>query len=51
SRPLALGIRHILDGSLPPGLSRAAETAGRSDEWLAELAGDGVTFTFREGAG
>ncbi|GAA3823005.1 saccharopine dehydrogenase family protein [Streptomyces phyllanthi] len=47
SRPLALGVRHILDGSLPPGLSRAAETANRSEEWLTELAGEGVGFTFR----
>ncbi|WP_371600199.1 saccharopine dehydrogenase family protein [Streptomyces sp. NBC_00564] len=49
SRTLALGVRHILDGSLPPGLSRAAETAGRSQEWLAELARDGVDFTLRTG--
>ncbi|MFI1731531.1 saccharopine dehydrogenase family protein [Streptomyces acidicola] len=49
SRPLALGVRHILDGTLPSGLSRAARTAERSEEWLAELAGDGVEFTFREG--
>ncbi|MFD3617859.1 saccharopine dehydrogenase family protein [Streptomyces sp. NPDC058676] len=47
SRPLALGVRHILDGSLPPGLSRAAETAARSEEWLAELAREGVHFTLR----
>ncbi|MGW3415510.1 saccharopine dehydrogenase family protein [Streptomyces sp. NPDC000888] len=49
SRTLALGVRHILDGSLPPGLSRAAETAERSEEWLAELARDGVDFTLRTG--
>ncbi|MGV9452093.1 saccharopine dehydrogenase family protein [Streptomyces sp. NPDC003635] len=47
SRPLALGVRHILDGSLPPGLSRAAETAARSAEWLRELALEGVEFTLR----
>ncbi|WP_405867415.1 MULTISPECIES: saccharopine dehydrogenase family protein [unclassified Streptomyces] len=47
SRPLALGVRHILDGSLPPGLNRAAETAARSEEWLGELAGEGVDFTLR----
>ena len=47
SRTLALGVRHILDGALPPGLSRAAETAERSEEWLAELARDGVDFTLR----
>lgn len=45
SRTLALGVRHILDGSLPAGLSRAAETAARSQEWLDELARDGVEFT------
>ncbi len=50
SRPLALGVGHILDGSLPPGLSRAAETAGRSEEWLTELAEDGVKFTYRQSA-
>lgn len=49
SRTLALGVRHILDGSLPPGLSRAAETAERSEEWLNELARDGVDFTLRTG--
>ncbi len=35
--------------SLPPGLGRAAETAERSEEWLAELAGEGVPFTLRVG--
>ncbi|MFH0515859.1 saccharopine dehydrogenase family protein [Streptomyces sp. M41] len=45
SRPLALGVRHILDGSLPKGLSRAAETAVRSEAWLSELALEGVEFT------
>ncbi|MEU6595007.1 saccharopine dehydrogenase family protein [Streptomyces sp. NPDC046881] len=44
SRPLALGVRHILDGSLPAGLHRAAETAQRADRWLAELAGEGLEF-------
>ncbi|GGT05954.1 hypothetical protein GCM10010254_27970 [Streptomyces chromofuscus] len=38
SRPPAVGVRHILDGSLPPGLGRAAGTAARSEEWLDELA-------------
>ncbi|MGQ4387131.1 saccharopine dehydrogenase family protein [Streptomyces sp. SAS_270] len=47
SRTLALGVRHVLDGSLPPGLSRAAETAPRAREWLAELGRDGVDFTLR----
>ncbi|MFI2436130.1 saccharopine dehydrogenase family protein [Streptomyces sp. NPDC018693] len=45
SRPLALGVRHILDGDLPAGLNRAAGTAARSEEWLAELAEEGVHFT------
>ncbi|MBX9392715.1 saccharopine dehydrogenase NADP-binding domain-containing protein [Streptomyces sp. TRM72054] len=45
SRPLAVGVRHILDGSLPPGLSRAAGTAARSEEWLDELAREGIPFT------
>ncbi|MFD5232635.1 saccharopine dehydrogenase family protein [Streptomyces qaidamensis] len=47
SRTLALGVRHVLDGSLPPGLNRAAETAARSGQWLRELARDGVQFTLR----
>ncbi|MFC8343560.1 saccharopine dehydrogenase family protein [Streptomyces sp. NPDC057280] len=47
SRTLALGVRHILDGSLPPGLNRAAETAARSEAWLRELALEGVDFTLR----
>ncbi|WP_328492900.1 saccharopine dehydrogenase NADP-binding domain-containing protein [Streptomyces sp. NBC_00414] len=44
SRTLAVGVRRILAGDLPPGLSRAAETAERSEEWLAELAREGVDF-------
>ncbi|MFI9168694.1 saccharopine dehydrogenase family protein [Streptomyces lincolnensis] len=47
SGTLALGVRHILDGSLPPGLNRAAETAARSEEWLGELSREGVHFTLR----
>ncbi|MDX6361527.1 MAG: hypothetical protein QOC85_530 [Streptomyces sp.] len=47
SRTLALGVRHVLDGTLPAGLSRAAETAERSEEWLSELRADGVEFTLR----
>ena len=49
SRTLALGVRHILDGSLPPGLSRAAETAARSEEWLSELGGEGMEFRLTVG--
>ena len=47
SRTLALGVRQMLDDSLPPGLNRAAETAARSQEWLGELAREGVDFTLR----
>ncbi|MEU5892948.1 saccharopine dehydrogenase family protein [Streptomyces sp. NPDC047461] len=47
SRTLALGVGHVLDGSLPPGLSRAAETATRSEGWLRQLALEGVEFTLR----
>ncbi|MGW5282058.1 saccharopine dehydrogenase family protein [Streptomyces collinus] len=50
SRPLALGVRHILDGSLPAGLNRAAETAARSALWLAELSDEGTDFDFRRDA-
>ncbi|MGP4051401.1 saccharopine dehydrogenase family protein [Streptomyces sp. 2A115] len=49
SRTLALGVRRILGGGLPPGLNRAAETAARSEEWLTELAEDGIDFTLRTG--
>ncbi|MEU5342521.1 saccharopine dehydrogenase family protein [Streptomyces sp. NPDC020766] len=49
SRTLALGVRRILHDGLPPGLNRAAETAERSEDWLAELARDGVDFTLRTG--
>ncbi|MEU1534235.1 saccharopine dehydrogenase family protein [Streptomyces fagopyri] len=49
SRTLALGVRHILDGSLPPGLCRAAGTASRSEQWLDELAQDGMEFGLRTG--
>lgn len=49
SRPLALGVRHILTDRLPAGLSRAAETASRSEQWLNELAGEGLEFTLRAG--
>ncbi|MGW2643154.1 saccharopine dehydrogenase family protein [Streptomyces sp. NPDC001348] len=47
SRPLALGVRHILTGSLPAGLNRAAGTPARSEEWLAELAADGLEHRLR----
>ncbi|MFE0517421.1 saccharopine dehydrogenase family protein [Streptomyces sp. NPDC058954] len=47
SRPLALGVRHILDGGLPAGLNRAAGTAARSEEWLDELRAEGLEFGLR----
>ncbi|KOV92634.1 saccharopine dehydrogenase [Streptomyces sp. NRRL B-1140] len=47
SRTLALGVRHVLNGSLPPGLNRAAGTAARSEQWLRELAQEKVEFTLR----
>ncbi|MEU1185606.1 saccharopine dehydrogenase family protein [Streptomyces sp. NPDC005820] len=47
SRTLALGVRRILAGALPPGLNRAAETAARSVEWLGELADEGLEFIRR----
>jgi hypothetical protein len=47
SRPLALGVGHILDGSLPAGLSRAAETGERSQAWLGELERAGIAFSLR----
>ena len=45
SRTLALGVRKVLAGTVPPGLSRAAETPERSEEWLAELGQDGIDFS------
>ncbi|MCL6674255.1 saccharopine dehydrogenase family protein [Streptomyces panaciradicis] len=47
SRPLALGVRHVLDGSLPAGLNRAAGTAARSEQWLDELRAEGLEFGLR----
>ncbi|MER5433577.1 saccharopine dehydrogenase family protein [Streptomyces sp. NPDC002588] len=47
SRTLALGVRHLLAGDLPPGLNRAAETAARSEQWLGELAAEGLEFVLR----
>ncbi|MGW4384120.1 saccharopine dehydrogenase family protein [Kitasatospora sp. NPDC004531] len=49
SRPLALGIRRILDGRLPSGLCRPVGTAAESEEWLAELRADGLPY--RTGGG
>ncbi len=46
SRTLGLGVRHVLDGDLPAGLNRAAETAQRSEEWLGSCGGRGSTSRF-----
>lgn len=51
SRPLALGVRRVLAGALPPGLSRAAETPEASEEWLGELAAAGIEFGVRTSGG
>jgi len=40
SAPLAVGIERLLDGALPPGLNRAAETATEAGLWLASLSAD-----------
>ncbi|MFJ8940219.1 saccharopine dehydrogenase family protein [Streptomyces sp. NPDC102365] len=50
SRTLSAGVRAILRGTLPPGLNRAAETPGRAEEWLTELAGEGLDFRLTTGA-
>lgn len=47
SRTLAPGVREILDGALPPGLNRAAETAERSEDRRGEVAKEGIPFTLR----
>lgn len=50
SRTLAVGVRAILRGTLPPGLNRAAETPERSEDWLTELPREGIDFTLRTDA-
>ena len=37
SAPLAVGIGRLIDGALPPGLNRAAETATEAAAWLEAL--------------
>jgi saccharopine dehydrogenase (NADP+, L-glutamate forming) len=46
SLPLAYGVTRVLDGALPAGLNRAAESAEEADRWLAFLADHGVRATF-----
>jgi|GEM_PF-3538877 len=50
SRPVALGVRRILDGDLPPGLHRGTENATGARAWLDDLARDGIPLC-RDGAG
>lgn len=47
SRPLADGVRQILHGFLPAGLTCAARGAEESEQALARLAGQGIGFTRR----
>ncbi|MFI6520855.1 saccharopine dehydrogenase family protein [Spirillospora sp. NPDC050679] len=48
SLPLANGVTEILEGALPPGLHRAAETPARADRWLENLAQQGISYTLQE---
>jgi len=50
SRPVALGVRRILVGDLPPGLHRGTENATGARAWLDDLARDGIPLC-RDGAG
>lgn len=45
SLPLARGVVGILDGTLPPGVNRAAETADEATRWLDFLGNEGLTMT------
>ncbi|MEU8588233.1 saccharopine dehydrogenase C-terminal domain-containing protein [Streptomyces sp. NPDC048664] len=45
SLPLAYGVTRILDGALPAGLARAAESPGETARWLAFLAENGLAGT------
>ncbi|MCZ4119965.1 saccharopine dehydrogenase family protein [Streptomyces sp. H39-S7] len=51
SLPLAFGVTRILDGGLPAGLNRAAESPGEVDRWLRFLDDNGVRSTFQETVG
>ncbi|WP_436775355.1 saccharopine dehydrogenase C-terminal domain-containing protein [Yinghuangia sp. YIM S09857] len=46
SVPLALGVSRVLDGALPPGLNRAAESAEEAARWLAFLHRHGIRTAF-----
>ncbi|MFE0423194.1 saccharopine dehydrogenase C-terminal domain-containing protein [Streptomyces sp. NPDC058953] len=45
SLPLALGVARVVEGALPAGLNRAAESPDEAARWLAELAAHGVSAT------
>lgn len=51
SLPLAFGVTRILDGALPAGLNRAAESPGEAGRWLRFLDDNGVRSTFQETTG
>ncbi|EKX66328.1 saccharopine dehydrogenase family protein [Streptomyces ipomoeae] len=46
SLPLAHGVTRILDGALPAGLNRAADSADEAARWMDFLSGHGVRSTF-----
>jgi saccharopine dehydrogenase (NADP+, L-glutamate forming) len=46
STPLAIGIGRILDGALPPGLNRSAESADEARKWVEQLQEAGMTYTY-----
>ncbi len=47
SLPLAYGVARILDGSLAPGLRRAAHSAAEAERWLANLRRQGIDCRLR----
>jgi len=50
SLPLAFGVAAILDGTMPPGLRRAAESADEAAKWLEFLEANGIRCAFKESA-
>ncbi|RST19067.1 saccharopine dehydrogenase [Streptomyces sp. WAC05374] len=46
SLPLAYGVTRLLDGGLPAGLNRAAESPAEAGRWLASLEDHGVRTAF-----
>ena len=49
SRPLALGVRRILENRLPAGLCRPPGIAAESGEWLGQLRQEGLQYRFQAG--